>query len=69
MNTKFKVEVINEDSGETIYIREFPTQIMLEEHLREMAKEVEIYNEAQQEEITKHREAPDYPEEGDEEDL
>ena len=68
MNLKFKVEVLNDDTGETIYIREFPTQEMLEEYLREMEREVEIYNEAQQEEISKHiepRKADDYSEEED----
>ena len=54
MNTTYKIQVVNEDNDEVIYARAFSTQEMLEEHLREMASEVEIYNEAQQEEATKH---------------
>lgn len=67
MHLKYKVEITNDDTGETIYIREFSSQVFLEEHLREMESEVEIYNEAEQEKNSKYIEPPvrqedDYPE-------
>lgn len=45
-NTKYKLEVYNDDTGELIYQREFATQEMLEEHLREVESEVELYYKA-----------------------
>jgi hypothetical protein len=63
MHLKYKVEITNDDTGEIIYIREFSSQVFLEEHLREMEREVEIYNVVQQEEATKHIEYPEHEEE------
>jgi len=39
----FKLEASDSDTNEIIYIREFSTQEIMEEYLREMARQVEIY--------------------------
>ena len=39
----YNLAVVDHESGEIVYTRSFSSQEILEEHLREMASEVEIY--------------------------